>query len=608
MNTRDIPGVEILDVGIWNGREYTLADLDALVDSFCSLKDIYSPPAKLGHNPEQRLLASDGLPAAGWVSNLYRRGEKLVADFSKVPAKVADLIQAGGYRTRSSEIWFNAEFDGTTYPAVLKAVSWLGEDAPAVSGLDDIVKLYTKAPDREPELHSVELSQVEVAELAARHEPITGSHSHPHPAYGSQGGDHFHDHPHMHNGDASHRHHSAGLAKSNDTPAISTAPWNAAAEVKQADPSDLRKMCAVVTGDGSVKADFKLPHHEAGGDFPVNKAGVIASAAALQGARGGLTGVSPADIKKAKSHIAAHYRELGLGAPPWAKSEAKHSLEDFAALALDEPSFDEIRNRVRDALQARYPFVAMDGGYTASVTNNDGPSPSIEDLYPDCVIVWDQDYDELWQVPFTLGPDGKATLGLPVPVRCQYEPIPQGASMSRAPVPQTATQPIESPASGRRQETETMTDAEIRAILGLAETDEIKPALLALKAQHVELSDHQALVREVAELKQHEVERAATALIDRALSEGKLSPAMVEWARSYCLADLKGFETYIASAAKVIEFGARGSETDNQDAPAAPSTTTLSIAKQFGLSAGDLTKIDPRPIIERKRALAKAHA
>lgn len=47
------------------------------------------------------------------------------------------------------------------------------------------------------------------AASTARHEPLTGTHSHAHPAYGSQGGDATHAHEHTHNGDANHAHSHA---------------------------------------------------------------------------------------------------------------------------------------------------------------------------------------------------------------------------------------------------------------------------------------------------------------------------------------------------------------------------------------------------------------
>lgn len=45
---------------------------------------------------------------------------------------------------------------------------------------------------------------------AGKHGPFTGTHSHPHGAYGAQGGDQTHDHAHTHSGDAMHSHAHAG--------------------------------------------------------------------------------------------------------------------------------------------------------------------------------------------------------------------------------------------------------------------------------------------------------------------------------------------------------------------------------------------------------------
>ena len=43
-------------------------------------------------------------------------------------------------------------------------------------------------------------------ELAGNHEPFTGTHAHPHSAYGQQGDDASHEHSHSHDGDAVHGH------------------------------------------------------------------------------------------------------------------------------------------------------------------------------------------------------------------------------------------------------------------------------------------------------------------------------------------------------------------------------------------------------------------
>ena len=151
--TVNIDGVEILAVGKWDGTpttmEYKTEDLDAIVKSFEELsgdKELnYEPPVKLGHDDNQKLLQEDGYPAAGWVSSLKRVGEKLVADFKGVPRKIGDIIKAGGWKKVSSEIYTDYEEGGKKFPMVLKAVSLLGGDIPAVKTIADIQAQYDES-------------------------------------------------------------------------------------------------------------------------------------------------------------------------------------------------------------------------------------------------------------------------------------------------------------------------------------------------------------------------------------------------------------------------------------------------------------------------------
>jgi len=150
LQTIDVDGVEILAVGKWHGhpktKEYTGKDLDNLVKSFEALisaeKLNYEPPVKLGHDDDQKLLQQDGYPAAGWITSLKHVGDKLVANFKGVPKKIGDIIKAGGYKKVSSEIYYDYEIGGDKYPVVLKAVSLLGGDIPAVKTIKDIVAQY----------------------------------------------------------------------------------------------------------------------------------------------------------------------------------------------------------------------------------------------------------------------------------------------------------------------------------------------------------------------------------------------------------------------------------------------------------------------------------
>src|SRR5690606_25974082 len=93
---------EIFAVGKWNGLEFTEADLDDIVANFDRLKDIHKVPLKFGHNDEQPI--TDGQPAIGWVSRVYRKGKKLLADFSDVPSVVVEAIKKKLYRTVSVEL------------------------------------------------------------------------------------------------------------------------------------------------------------------------------------------------------------------------------------------------------------------------------------------------------------------------------------------------------------------------------------------------------------------------------------------------------------------------------------------------------------------------
>lgn len=141
LQTEDIKGVEIFATGKWNGDEYTQEDLDKMIEAFN--EKVIEPPVKLGHDDHQNILKNSGLPAAGWVERLYRRGEKLLADIKQVPKKIAELIKAGAYKKVSSEILWNYEINGKVYPRVLNAVAFLGAAVPAVTSLKDILANYS---------------------------------------------------------------------------------------------------------------------------------------------------------------------------------------------------------------------------------------------------------------------------------------------------------------------------------------------------------------------------------------------------------------------------------------------------------------------------------
>jgi hypothetical protein len=139
---KSIKGVEIFSTGKWSGDTYTEADLDDMVHAYSELRDKWIPALKLGHTGDQKLLQADGLPAAGWVGNLYRKGSKLLADFVDIPEKVYQLIANRAYKNKSAEIYWGIDINGKRYNRLLGAVSLLGADMPALTNLDAIMAMY----------------------------------------------------------------------------------------------------------------------------------------------------------------------------------------------------------------------------------------------------------------------------------------------------------------------------------------------------------------------------------------------------------------------------------------------------------------------------------
>lgn len=149
----NLKDVEIFSVGKWEGKnsakggdEYTREDLDEMVRAFKEIGDKIKPPLKLGHDSKQKLLQKEGYPAAGWITNLKRVGDKLVADISNIPAKIYELIKNKAYGRFSPEIIWNYKdaSSGKRYKRVLAGLALLGADLPACDTIDDFIDLYGK--------------------------------------------------------------------------------------------------------------------------------------------------------------------------------------------------------------------------------------------------------------------------------------------------------------------------------------------------------------------------------------------------------------------------------------------------------------------------------
>lgn len=136
----DIKGAELFSAGTWNGRQFTIDDIDNIVKSFSLLDLAGRVPLKLGHDSKKPPL-KDGEPALGWVQRLYRDGKKLVADFTGIPSALYDFIKEGLYKFISVELLADVKADTREIPWVLDAVALLGADKPAVGMLKDLQSL-----------------------------------------------------------------------------------------------------------------------------------------------------------------------------------------------------------------------------------------------------------------------------------------------------------------------------------------------------------------------------------------------------------------------------------------------------------------------------------
>ncbi len=133
-HTNAIRGIEVFAAGTHNGDVYTEADLDEMVRAHGELD--FRPALKVGHTKD-----SPGAPAYGWVRNLRRVGQKLVADFTDMHDSVVDAIRKRAYDRVSSEVYFNLNRGGKKFGRALKAVALLGADVPAVAGLVPLHKV-----------------------------------------------------------------------------------------------------------------------------------------------------------------------------------------------------------------------------------------------------------------------------------------------------------------------------------------------------------------------------------------------------------------------------------------------------------------------------------
>jgi len=155
--------IPVFEIGQVESKNYTEKDLDQIIANFSKLQNTHRPPIiVLGHDEDQEFLKKSGLPSAGWVSRLWRKGKILYADVKEIPSKVVSVIKSGAYKYPSVEIYRNFVEDGKNLGHVLRRIAFLGADIPRIKSLDDIVARYGEVKNDEGELEPMCLPVVQL--------------------------------------------------------------------------------------------------------------------------------------------------------------------------------------------------------------------------------------------------------------------------------------------------------------------------------------------------------------------------------------------------------------------------------------------------------------
>lgn len=135
-----INNMMVFRVGEHNGIKYTEKDIEEIAANFKALKDIIRPKLKITHKENQESVA--GLASYGDIKSVVvktiKKIKHLFVSVTSVPSKLAEWINDRRFPERSVEIWRKIRVNGKVYTNVLRNVSMLGHEPPAVPGMTPI--------------------------------------------------------------------------------------------------------------------------------------------------------------------------------------------------------------------------------------------------------------------------------------------------------------------------------------------------------------------------------------------------------------------------------------------------------------------------------------
>ena len=134
----------------------------------------------------------------------------------------------------------------------------------------------------------------------------------------------------------------------------------------------------------------------------------------------------------------------------------------------------------------------------------------------------------------------------------------------------------------------TVANKAVCELLGLkagAPAEDVTAKIMELKGGTI---DGVNVLEELKALKQQNAQRDADEAVTLALKAGKITPAQKDWARSYALADPKGFGAFVEKAPQVVPMGDVGGSESLALKRDEVDEATLLVCKQLGISAEDV--------------------
>lgn len=131
----DIQNVEIFKTGTHNGTTFDESDLAEMEKAFNELD--FLPALKVGHTNDS------SLPAYGYLQNIRKVGNTLLADLVNIPNDIYQAIREKKFGRVSAEVYFNFKRDGKVFKRVVSALALLGQSVPGVSGLKPLYKMFS---------------------------------------------------------------------------------------------------------------------------------------------------------------------------------------------------------------------------------------------------------------------------------------------------------------------------------------------------------------------------------------------------------------------------------------------------------------------------------